>query len=291
MFQDMYEGAVYRPPSEANSLILQATIGCSWNRCTFCTMFTEKEFRARGLEGIRTDVEKVLPYYRDTDRIFLADGNALCMDSKELISVLDLLYSRFEKLQRVTIYGGPIDIVKKTPEELKALKDAGLSMIYLGLESGSAEVLKRVRKGATPEMMAEAARKVKGAGIQLSVIFILGLGGKGLTQEHAKATAKVLSEMDPEFAAGLTLLLEEGAPMIDEIEAGRMTLLGPDEVMMELKTLVEGLELSDCIFRTNHASNYYPIGGKLPEDKERILAQIDKASSNSHFKREHFRVL
>lgn len=291
MFQDIYEGAVYRPPSEANSLILQATIGCSWNRCTFCTMFAEKQFRVRGLEGIQADVGKVYPFYRDIDRIFLADGNALCVETGELKAILALLYSRFKKLERVTIYGGPIDIIKKSIDELKELKDAGLSLIYLGLESGSAEVLKMVKKGATPEMMIEASRKVKEAGIPLSVIFILGLGGKELSEVHARETGKVLSMMDPEYAAALTLMVDEGAPIESDVMSGKLTLLGPDEVLKELKDIVVGLELTDCLFRANHASNYHPIGGRFPDDKAMIIAQIERALSGSEFKPEYFRRL
>ncbi len=288
---EIYEGSVYRPPSEANSLILQATIGCSWNRCTFCTMFTEKQFRVRGLEGIKADVEKVYPYYRDIDRVFLADGNALCMHTPEMKAILGYLCSRFEKLERVTIYGGPLDIIKKSIDELKELKDAGLSLIYLGLESGSAEVHKMVKKGATPKMMVEASRKVKEAGIPLSVIFILGLGGKELSEVHARETGKVLSMMDPEYAAALTLMVDEGAPIESDVKSGKLTLLGPDEVLKELKDIVVGLELTDCLFRANHASNYHPIGGRFPRDKAMMIAQIERALSGSEFKPEYFRRL
>ena len=291
MFPDIYEGSVYRPPSEARSLILQATIGCSWNRCTFCTMFSEMQFRVRGIEGIASDVEKVLPYYRDIDRIFLADGNALCIGTDELVSILELLYSRFEHLEKVTIYGGPIDISRKTTDELKALREAGLSLIYLGLESGSGEVLKRVKKGATPEMMVKASRKVKDAGVPLSVIFILGLGGVELSEIHARETARVLSGMDPEYAAALTLLLEEGSPIAEEVRSGRMTLPDAEGILKELRIIVEGSALSDCLFRANHASNYHPIGGRLPQDKDRILSQIDQVISSGSYRGDPFRRL
>ena len=254
-------------------------------------MFSEMQFRVRGIEGIASDVEKVLPYYRDIDRIFLADGNALCIGTDELVSILELLYSRFEHLEKVTIYGGPIDISRKTTDELKALREAGLSLIYLGLESGSGEVLKRVKKGATPEMMVKASRKVKDAGIPLSVIFILGLGGVELSEVHARETARVLSEMDPEYAAALTLLLEGGSPIAEEVRSGRMTLPDPDGILKELKIIVEGSALSDCLFRANHASNYHPIGGRLPQDKDRILSQIDQVISSGSYRGDPFRRL
>jgi radical SAM superfamily enzyme YgiQ (UPF0313 family) len=254
-------------------------------------MFTEKQFRVRGLEGIKVDVEKVYPHYRDIDRIFLADGNALCIDTSELKAILEHLYSSFEKLERVTIYGGPLDIIRKSVDELRDLKKSGLSMIYLGLESGSQEVLKRIKKGATPEMMVEASRKVKEAGIPLSVIFILGLGGKELSEVHARETGKVLSMMDPEYAAALTLMVDEGAPIENDVRTGKLTLLGPEEVLKELMTIVDGLELTDCLFRANHASNYHPIGGRLPGDRNMVLAQIDRALLASNFKPEYFRRL
>jgi len=291
MFHDIYEGNIFRPPSEARSLILQATIGCSWNRCTFCTAFAGKEFRTRTLEDIKGDVEKVYPYYKEIDKIFLADGNALCMDTDELESIVSFLYSKFSDLKRVNVYGGPIDIMKKTPEELVRLREAGLKMIYFGLESGSAEVLKRVKKGATPEMMIGAAWKVKEAKIRLSTIFILGLGGQELSKEHAAETAKVLSSQDPDYAAALTLLLEPGAPIIEEIEKGRMTLVTPEQSLGELRTIIEKMDVTGCVFRSNHPSNYVPIRGTLPYDRKQLLEQIDSAMKDFRFRPEGWRAL
>jgi radical SAM superfamily enzyme YgiQ (UPF0313 family) len=291
MFWDIYEGNIFRPPSEANSLILQATIGCSWDKCTFCTAFAGKEFRAKTFEEIKADVEKVMSYYGDTERIFLADGNALCIDTDELEKIIKYLYTKFRNLKRVNIYGGPQDIMKKTPEELIRLKEAGLKMVYFGLESGSAEVLKKVKKGATPEIMIEVAQKVKAAGLKFSSIFILGLGGQELSEEHARETAKVLTGQDPDFAAALTLMLEPGAPIIEEVESGKMTLITPDQALYELRLVVEGFEPTNCVFRSNHASNYVPIGGTLPADKEKILDQINEGMKRSDFKPEYYRRL
>ena len=291
MFPDIYEGNIFRPPSEAYSLILQATIGCSWDGCTFCTAFAGKDFRVKTIEQISSDVEKVLPVWGDAKRIFLADGNALCMETDDLERVLKLLYSSFHNLERVSIYGGPVDINKKTQEELNRLSAAGLSMVYFGLESGSAKILKRVKKGATPEVMIEAARKIKDAGMAFSSIFILGLGGKELSEEHAVETGRVLTGQDPDYAAALTLMLEPGAEIVRDVEEGRMTLISPEEALKEIRTVVENFDATNCVFRANHASNYAPIGGTLPGDKERILSQIDGYLKEGLYKPDHFRRL
>ena len=291
MLPDIYEGSLYRPPSEARSLILQATIGCSWNMCTFCQMYKEKRFRIKSPDEIRSDIDRIYDYYEDIDRIFLADGNALCIPTDHLLEILNLIYSRFENLERVTIYGGPKDIMDKSVEDLEKLKSAGLHMIYLGLESGSDEVLKRVKKGASSDMMIEAARKVKDSGIKLSVMVILGLGGQELSDVHAKESARVLSEMDPDYAAALTLLLEPGAPILEEIEKGNMTLVEPDQALIELRTIIKGSEMSNCVFRTNHPSNYIPVKGTLPRDRNMMLSQIDKALRRSDYRPEGWRAL
>lgn len=291
MYLDIYEGNIFRPPSEARSLILQATIGCSWNRCTFCTAFHGKEFRTKSLEEIKRDVEKVFPYYGNTERIFLADANALCMETDELVGIMEYLYSRFYNLKKITLYGGPIDIHRKSPDELKKLKESGLHMIYLGLESGSAEVLKRVCKGATPEMMVEAGRKVKEAGILFSVMVILGLGGEELSQEHAEESARVLSSMDPDYAAALTLLLEPGAEILEQIDEGKMKLITPEQSLREIRTIIEEMDVSHCVFRSNHPSNYVPIKGTLPRDREKMIREIDEALKESRFRPEGWRAL
>ena len=291
MLREIYEGAIFRPPSEAHSLILQATIGCSWNRCTFCVAFTEKVFRARSLDELGQDIDSILPRLKNTTRIFLADGNALCIPTDELEAMLSMLYSRFGRLERVSIYGGPLDIAEKSVEELRRLKEAGLDLVYFGLESGSDEVLRRVKKGAKAATMIETARKVKEAGLILSVIYILGLGGKELTDEHARETARVISAQDPHYAAALTLMVEPGAAIEKDVISGDLTLLTPRQGLEELRVMVEGLNVSDCVFRANHASNYVPFRGTLPGDKEDLLAQIDKALRDENYKAEWLRGL
>ena len=287
----IYEGTVYRPPSEATSLILQATIGCSHNTCTYCVSYLDKEFRIKSLREMERDIKAVLPYYRATERIFLADGDALAIPAPQLLELLAMLRRSFPHLERVSIYGSPGNIRKKTVGELKSLRQAGLGIIYIGLESGSDAILRAVRKGALSKDMISAAKKVKEAGIALSVIWILGLGGKERTEEHARETARVLNAMDPEYAGALTLMVVEPAPICREVEAGRLTLLNPKESLEELRRVVEKLELTDCVFRVNHASNYASIRGTLPQDKQKILAQIDEALGQADYKPEWMRGL
>ena len=287
----IYEGTVYRPPSEATSLILQATIGCSHNRCTFCVSYLDKEFRAKSLKEMEHDIKAVLPYFGDARRIFLADGDALSMPTDRLLELLGLLRKSFPKLERVGIYGSPGNIRKKSAGELAKLKEAGLGIIYIGLESGSDAILRSVRKGALSKDMLAAAKKVKAAQIPLSVIWILGLGGKERSEEHARETARVLNGMDPEYAGALTLMIVEPAPICREVEEGRLMPLTPKESLAELRKVVERLELTGCVFRVNHASNYASIGGTLPRDKDKILRQIDEAQKRDGYKPEWMRGL
>jgi radical SAM superfamily enzyme YgiQ (UPF0313 family) len=289
----IYEGSVFRPPSEAYSLILQATIGCKHNKCTFCGTYREKEFRIKTFDQLKKDVETVYPHYKDIDKIFLADGNALTIPTPDLLRILKFLYGTFHNLQRIGTYACPGDILKKAPDELRQLREAGLGIIYIGLESGSDKILKRVRKGALSKHMIEAAKKVKDAGILLSVIMILGLGGKAGSAEHAQKSGRVLSEMDPDYIGALTLMVVKGTEVYDEVEAGSRDLLEPREVFAELRTLIQNIDVTHAIFRANHASNYIPTGGTLPEDKEKILKKLDKilASGEVSFKPEYLRAL
>jgi radical SAM superfamily enzyme YgiQ (UPF0313 family) len=275
MYQ-IYEGSVFRPPSEARSLILQATIGCSHNKCTFCITYRDKKFRIKTFEEIKNDVEKILPYYGDATRIFLADGNALVIPTNDLIKIIHLIKESFPRLERIGIYACPQDILKKSASELKALKNSGLGIIYLGLESGSDPILKKVRKGVSSKRMIEAADRVKEAGIILSVIFILGLGGKEQSKEHAIETARVLTMMNPDYIGALTLMAIKGTEIYDEVKTGKLELLEPRGVFEELHILIENLNLTKCIFRANHASNYLPVGGTIPDDKPEMLDKIKR---------------
>lgn len=273
---EIYEGSVFRPPSEARSLILQITLGCSHNKCTFCISFQDKEFRIKSFEEVKSDVEYVLPLYKGARRIFLADGNALVTPTPDLLKILNLLSESFPDLERIGIYAGPMDIRKKSVEELEQLKDAGLGIVYVGLESGSDMILKKVKKGALSKQMIEAGEKIKEAGITLSVIFILGLGGKKYSKEHAEETAKILSKMDPDYIGALTLMVVKGTPVYEEVKNKELEILDPRGVFRELKILIKNLYLTNCVFRANHASNYLPVGGTFPDDKEIILKRLDK---------------
>ena len=279
---DIYEGTVYRPPSEAYSLILQVTIGCSHNKCTFCGTFREKKFRIKRLEDIAADIEKVKPFYKNTRRVFLADGNALIIRTERLLKILAMLRENFPKLERVGIYGSPSDILRKSVDELKQLKDAGLGIIYIGLESGSDELLEKVCKDADSKDMVEAARKVKEAGIVLSVIMILGLGGTELSEVHARESGKIVSKMDPDYLGALTLMVVEGTEVAEQVRSGELQLLNPREIFQELKILVENIDVTNCVFRANHASNYLTFGGTLPGDKKKILDQLTHILSKDH---------
>jgi len=293
LVNSIYEGSIFRPPSEANSLILQVTIGCSHNKCTFCGTYLEKKFRIKTFEEIKADVDTVYPYFKDIDRIFLADGNALIIPTNNLLRIIKFLYSKFPMLQRVGTYACPSDLLKKSENELQKLHKAGLGIIYLGLESGSDKILKRVRKGALSKHMVQGAKKVKAVGIKLSVIMILGLGGKADSVEHAEQSGKILSEMNPDYIGALTLMVVNGTEIYDDVQEGKMELLGPAEVFRELKILIENINVTNSIFRANHASNYIPIGGTLPKDKTKILKKLDKIleSENISFKPEWLRAL
>jgi radical SAM superfamily enzyme YgiQ (UPF0313 family) len=293
LIDSIYEGSIFRPPSEAYSLILQVTIGCSHNRCTFCGTYREKTFRIKSFDQIKKDIEVVYPYYKDIDKIFLADGNALIIPTDDLIKILNLLYDTFPKLTRVGTYSCPGDLLKKTDSELRRLREAGLGIFYIGLESGSDKILKRVRKGALSKHMIEGAKKVKAAGIKLSVIMILGLGGKADSKGHARESGKVLSAMDPDYIGALTLMVVPGTEISDEVKAGNLELLDPKGIFQELRVLIENINCTSCIFRANHASNYIPVGGTFPQDKEKILKKLDKvlASKDISFKPEYLRAL
>lgn len=272
-----YEGMVYRPPSEAYSLIIQVTIGCSQNRCTFCSMYKNKQFRIRNLKEIFEDFAAARRMYGRVEKIFLADGDALICRMEELRAILTMIKEDFPECRQVTCYASPKSILLKSDEELKELHSLGLSMVYVGLESGNEEVLRRIQKGVTAEEMIMAAGKVKKAGIRLSVTAISGLGGKELWKEHAVDTGKVLSAMKPDYIGLLTLMIEPGVPMEEEIRRGELVLLSSDEILMETRLMIEHMDAPGAVFRSNHASNYVILKGTLNHDKEALLAKLDQA--------------
>ena len=272
-----YVQPVFRPPSEGRSVLIQATIGCSNNTCTFCGSNMIKRFRVRPVEDIEEDIIEALSIYgEDVKRVFLLDANALCMKTDELIRVLDLLYAVFPGLERVGLYAATRDILEKTDEELGRLHDAGLKMAYLGIESGDEEIIEMICKGATFEQTVEACKRIMAAGITLSVTVILGLGGVKRWKEHARGTADILNKINPHYIGALTLMVVPGTKLYRQVRKGEFELLGADDILLEMRMLAENLDVTS-VFRSNHASNYLPIGGSLPEDKDEILATIDSA--------------
>mgnify|MGYP001851327209 FL=1 len=287
-----YEGTVYRPPSEAHSLIIQVTIGCSHNTCTFCTMYKDKKFRIRSKEEIFMDLDEMSSAYGELPlRIFLADGDALVLKTRDLLDILSFIRVKFPFCERVTAYATARDILRKTDEELQALKKEGLSMVYVGAESGDPVILAHVKKDVTVEEMIQAADKLKKCGIQLSLTLISGLGGKERLREHALESARLVSAMKPEYLGFLTLMLEKGAPILEEIQAGQLTLLSPDAVMEEMKLFLTHVDSDGTVFRANHASNYLALKGTLNGDIPAMLAQVEEAEKKQRYKSERYRML
>lgn len=288
---ELYDLPLFRPPSEANSLIVQATIGCSHNRCTFCGMYKMKKFRIKPVEEIKRELEIFKRYYGDVKRIFLADGNAMCMKTEELIEVLRYARGLFPSLERVSVYATPMDLLEKSIEELKWLREEGLNLVYLGVESGDDEILREIRKGVNCMEMIEAGRKAMRAGMTLSVTAITGLGGREKSFEHAKNTAKLLNAMKPHYTAFLTLMIVENTPLYLRLKKGEFSPLSHLEVLRELRWVIEDLNYS-TVFRANHASNYLPIKANLPDGKEDVLRLIDYAMEHPEILRpEHLRGL
>ena len=275
---DNAEGMVFRPPSEANSFILRVTIGCAHNRCTFCSMYRGVNFRARPLSEIEPIIQQTARHYPNLRRVFLADGDALVLSTDRLLAIIELLKAHFPKLSRISCYGGPLDILRKTPTDLQLLKQAGLQLVYLGIESGDDEVLTRVQKGVTSAEMIEAGQKIIATGMKLSAMLVLGLGGRELSRQHALNSARVASAINPTMLSALTLMLHRGTPLRTEAEQGKFQPLSPYEFVLELKELVSNLNMqSPCIFRSNHVSNMLPLAGTLPEDKNSLLLQAEEA--------------
>ena len=273
-----YEGTVYRPPSEASSFILQATIGCSYNRCSYCAMYLEKRFRQRSREDLLEDMALAQAQLgaQNVRRVFLADGDALIMRTARLLEILEDLKRHFPAFQRASVYASPQALLKKSVAEIAELKAAGLTHYYLGTETGHPIVMERIAKGVTPSEMVEGARRVTEADARLSVIMLLGIGGVELSHEHAVESGRIVSAMDPRYVSTLTITPVPGTAFHDEVESGRVVL--PDEraLLAEQRTMVEHMDVTRAIYRGNHASNSLPIGGNLPAQKAEILAVLDR---------------
>ena len=273
-----YEGRIFRPPSEADALILQATIGCSWNHCTYCDMYRDKQFRVRELSQTLEDIELAARRLGPrVEKVFVADGDALIMDVDHWLAILDACRRSFPRLRRVSCYAMATNILAKTPEELEILARAGLDLLYVGPESGDDAVLKKIAKGASFDDHAQAADRAHEAGMRLSCIFLLGVAGIDGSHAHAEASARLATRMDPEFLAALTVTVVPDTPLATLRDRGRFELPEIEALLRELRVFVDEARPTDALFRTNHASNHLPIGGRLPEDREEIVAVIDAA--------------
>ena len=287
-----YEGNIIRPPSEANSILLQVTVGCSRNKCTFCGTYTGERFRIKPDSIILEDIEFAAQYCQRQRRLFLCDGDALIVPQKRLMIILDTIQKRLPWVTRVGAYANAKSLKMKTLEELKALKNQGLGIVYIGLESGDDVTLKKINKGTTSTHIIEMAKKAKKAGMKLSLTVLLGIAGRQRSQIHAAETGRVLSAIDPDYVGALSLMLIPGTPLFDDFQSAKFELIEPDEMLAELRTMIAGTNLSRGLFHANHASNYLPIKARLPKDKEATLKLIDQAlAGNIALKPEYLRAL
>lgn len=271
-----YVTPFFRPPSEHRSFILQATVGCSHNGCTYCAMYRKEsqKFRVRGMDEIRGIIDAAAGGGLIDRRVFIADGNALVLSTPKLAQIMDYLNDKSPGLERITMYANVGDILRKSVEDLSLLREKGLSMVYIGFESGDDVVLERIKKGASFDETVEASKKLKASGIMNSVMVLLGIGGTSRSREHALATGRLLTLCDPEYVGALSLQLRPQAPLYREWKEGNFELPGKFRMIEELETIVENTELSDGYFYSNHISNYLAVKGKFPEEKQRVLREI-----------------
>lgn len=275
-----YEGTLYRPPSEANSLILQATIGCSYNDCSFCGMYREKRFRVRPLEELKAEIAWAAQHMGDVSKVFLADGDALMAKSRFLAAILDELRSTFPHLRRVSCYASPQSLQVRSVEEMSMLREKGLDLYYLGIESGSDRVLEHLTKGVDGVEMIRVADKASAAGVKLSCMILLGVGGRKHSSEHALDSARVVSAIQPKFVSTLVVTPVEGTPLFEQAQRGELDEMNPVELAAELREFLAALSMKRSIFRSNHASNFLALKGNLPRDQVALVAFLDQVLAN-----------
>ena len=287
-----YEGMMIRPPSEANSILLQVTLGCSHNKCTFCGTFRDKRFDIKKDDIIFEDIEFARQNCRRQNRLFICDGDAMIVPQKRLVKILKQIKNRLPWVERVGLYANTKGIGMKSDEQLKELKGLGVKLVYMGLESGDDQILKEIRKGADSAKMIKMGKRIKESGMQLSVTVLVGLGGKERSKSHALETGRVLSAIDPDFVGALSLMLVPGTELNDQFQKGEFELINPEEMLEELGLMISSTNLSNGLFHANHASNYLPIRTKLPEEKEKTLELISQAlQGNVELKPEFMRAL
>ncbi|HOP31059.1 MAG TPA: radical SAM protein [Spirochaetota bacterium] len=292
-----YVGHVIRPPSEAYSMIIQVTVGCSHNMCTFCGAYKDlkPKFWVKDWETVKRDIDEASSYRYGFKRAFLADGDVLILPTEDILRIMNYIKQKNPNIESINVYGNAKAILRKSPEDLKALHEAGLSVIYQGIESGNKDVLRKIRKGAFPDKMKEAAAKVIDSGIKLSQTVLLGIGGKEMSFEHARDTGRLLGEMSPDFASALTVMILPNTPLFQEYREGKFVLPDKFELLKELQIIIKNMNVRrKCYFTSNHASNYLPIKANLPEDQVAVLKMIDKVvttKNESILRREETRAL
>ncbi|MGB4437885.1 MAG: radical SAM protein [Sedimentibacter sp.] len=279
----MYSTPLYRPPSEARSLIIQVTEGCSHNKCRFCYMYKCKQFKLKSKEEIIDHIKWLKDYYNNPERIFLADGNVLCLKTEKILDMLKYIKAEFPTTKRISSYSGPMDIIRKSDEELKTIREAGIELLYMGVESGSDNVLSLMQKGVNQSQMIEAGQKAIRAGFKLSCMIISGLGGTEYMQEHAVESAKVISAINPHYFSLLRLVVEEKSELAEDIKQGKFHLLTPIEILDENIIMLENMELNNCIFRANHVSNHVNQAGTLHQDKDLLVAKLKELRDSGDF--------
>lgn len=272
-----YQGNIFRPPSEANSILLQVTTGCSHNKCGFCGMYKQSRFSIKSDEIIMADIDFAALHCRRQNRLFLCDGDSLILPQKRLVPILEAIKSKLPWVERVGTYANTKSIAMKSAEELAELRSLGLVIAYMGLESGDDLTLEKINKGSDRAKMIDMGKKIRSAGIKLSITVILGVAGTERSQTHARLSGTALSEIDPEFVGALSLMLTPETPLYEQWQLGEFKLPGPQEMLAELRTMLHHTDLSGGYFHANHASNYLPIKARLPEDKHTTLALIDRA--------------
>ncbi|MDP0488012.1 MAG: radical SAM protein [Fusobacterium sp. JB020] len=294
MIDDVYNYPLYRPPSEAYSLIIQITLGCSHNKCTFCNMYKGKQFIIKPFDQIKAEIDFFRKQISYIDKIFLADGDALIMKTESLVKILKYINLKFPEVKRISLYASPRSILLKTEEELKQIRELGVSLVYIGLESGDNETLKEIKKGATAEEITEASLKMKKLGFQLSVTVIAGILGDQNSTNHAINTGKVISKIIPEYLGILCLVVHPETDIDIRCKKGEFIEASGDQIMEEIKMIIENINIpknEKIIFRSNHASNYLNLRGNLPEDKEELLEEINYALSNDYIRKRNEKYL
>jgi len=273
-----YEEPIFRPPSEADSLILQATVGCSWNHCTYCAMYRSKRYRVRPLDEMVAEIRAAgRSFGQEVTRLFVADGDALAMELGHWQPLLAACREAFPRLRRISAYATALNVAGKSDTELRRLREMGLSLLYVGPETGDDVTFHRIAKGAGFTEHALAAKRAHAAGMKLSAIFLLGAGGADRSREHAEGTARLVTEMDPEYLSLLTLTVVPGTPIATLAARGDFELPSVERMLEELRAIVASSTPTAAVFRTNHASNYLPLAGRLPRDRDRIVETVDRA--------------